>query len=87
MSCCNRGRAPSLRTLLRSAPLPPSLPQGQGESGDMLRYRGKEDLVLRGPFSDRIYRVGPSRRLVEVAPADELTLLRSGLFVRTDNGQ
>ena len=45
-----------------------------------LQYLGHHPLVLRGPFSGRLYDVDGERRLLDAAAADAPAMLRSGWF-------
>lgn len=83
MSCCNGRRSHSPARALAALAVPAAHPQPRGsDAQERLRYLGKADLVLKGSFSDRIYRIGPARRLLDADPLDAPTLLRSGLFAR-----
>lgn len=81
MPCCSSRRIAAVTLKLRHAAFPAAtLPTPTAPDEIPLRYVGAHELVLRGAFSERIYRVGPNRRRVSADPADVDTLLRSGLF-------
>lgn len=82
MACrCSGGRAALTRTTLR-----PSSPRPRAADDHAttvaLAYTGAARLSLRGPFSGRIYRVGPQTPRLEADSRDVEALLRTGFFAR-----
>ncbi len=83
MSCCSDRRAaiaPAPR--LRAAAEPPPPVEPPPAAAVALRYRGDTPLALRGPFSGRVYRVGPKAHDVDADARDAEALLRTLLFER-----
>ncbi len=78
MSCCGARRRAAV-SLRAAAPVVvrPEMPETAGQT---LHYTGKPILTVRGPFSDRLYRLDPARRHVDADPADVAAMLRTGLF-------
>lgn len=78
MTCCGSTRRAA--SMLRGA-APVAAPPAPPESASQpLRYNGKTILTVRGPFSNRLYRLDPARRRVDADAADAAALLRTGLF-------
>ena len=83
MSCCSDRRAafaPAPR--LRAAADPPPPVEPAPVAAVALRYLGDTSLALRGPFSGRVYRVGPEAQDIDADARDAEALLRTRLFER-----
>jgi len=82
MSCCSGRRLMSSPTpTIRAAQnINPADPPVEAASDQTLAYTGRATLVLRGPFSGRIYHVGPDLHQVSADSRDVDALLRTGQF-------
>lgn len=85
MSCCSQRRnaspaAPQRRAAVPPLPAPPS--STTHDSTQRLRYLRDAHLLLRGPFSLRLYEFDASARVLTVDALDVDLLLRTGLFER-----
>lgn len=80
MSCCSsrRGALAAAPQLRAAAPIAP--PARTSSADRQLRYRGQAAMVLRGPFSGRVYELTPSAADLAADPGDVEALLRTGLF-------
>ena len=86
MSCCSQRRnAWPTTPQLRDAASPPAMPHPSAATHggtQRLRYLRDAPLVLRGPFSLRLYEFDASARVLAVEAGDVDLLLRTGLFER-----
>lgn len=83
MPCCG-GRRAALRTggirervlpVVRDVPLPATEPL------TTLRYLGRNPLILRGPVTGAVYRIGGEGATTLVRPADVAAFRATGLFI------
>jgi hypothetical protein len=79
MGCGCSGQRASLRTTTLRAAAPRE--REVAPTGAALAYVGSGRLSLRGPFSGRVYRVGPEARRIDADPRDLAALIRTRLFV------
>lgn len=80
MSCCSSQRRASSSSPMLRAAVAVAQPRAAESTVVTLHYSGKTPLLLRGPFSGCVYRVGQSQKAVIVDPRDVEAMLRTGLF-------